>query len=176
LKQKCDELLSNFSGNFNLRHYIEVDAKLSVTAGRAVVKSVIVHFVFDVTYQGPDPAARPMLKVFGDADFNYPCDTGDTVHANLTVDLNIGAIIIPPVRANFVYHCGDRPATQTVYEIDVLMIEPFNVLNMFELSAAHAHVDMYRYPTGGTWFTVGWCRLTVSKTEFKARRVSEFSA
>ena len=72
----------------------------------------------------------------------------------------MGAVVVPPVTADFVYFCGDRLSTQTVYEIDVVMIEPFNVLGMFEITEAHAHVDAYKYPTGGSWFTAGTCMLT----------------
>jgi hypothetical protein len=72
------------------------------------------------------------------------------------VDLNFGAgLNVPPILADFMYHCGERPVMQTVYEIDVLMTEPFNVMDMFELTSAHAHVNAYKYATGGSWFTAG---------------------
>ena len=152
---RFDKLLSKLPSVSSAGAVLEVDAKLAVIAGSAVLKAIIVHFVIDVTHQGPSPAGRPMLKAFGRADVNYPCDTGAQVHANLTVDLNFGAVNVAPVLADFLYYCGDRPATKTVYEIDVNMTEPFNVMNMFELTSAHAHVDAYKYPTGGNWFTAG---------------------
>jgi len=151
---RFDKMLAKIPSVGSAGTVLEVDAKISVVSGRAVVHDITVHFVFDVTFQGPNPAGQHMLKAFGSADIGYPCDTGDEIHANLTVDLKFGAVSVPPVLADFLYYCGDRPATQTVYEIDVVMLEPFNVMNLFELSEAHAHVNAYKYPTGGSWFTV----------------------
>jgi hypothetical protein len=151
---RFDKMLSKMPSLSSKGTVIGVDAKLSVTGGEVTLDQIIVHFTFDITYQGSRPADNPMLHVFGAADFGYPCGTGDSITANLTIDLNVGTIDWPGLSTEFVYYCGDRHFTRTIWELDAVMLEPFNVQDMFVLTSARLHVNAYRYITGGWWHTI----------------------
>lgn len=151
---RFDKMLEKMPSLSSKDTNIEVHAKISVTGGKLNLDLIVVHFEFDIKYQGSQPPNNPMLHVYGGADFKWPCDTGESISADLTIDLNVGTIDLPGVRTDFVYYCGERDFTKTVWELDVEMLEPFNVQDMFVLTSANIHVNAYRYPTGGWWYTI----------------------
>ena len=67
-----DKMLEKMPSLSSKDTLIQVHAKLSVYGGDVKLDLIIVHFEFDIKYQGSQPANNPMLHVYGGADFIWP--------------------------------------------------------------------------------------------------------
>ena len=144
---RFDKMLEGIPSLSSKDTLIHIHAEISMTDDGVKLDLIIVHFQFDIKYQ-------KMLRVHGGVDFIWPCNNGERISANMIIDLHVGMIDLPAVETSFIYYCGKRHFTQPVWELDLEMLEPFSVQDMFVLTSAYVHLDAYRYKTGGWWHTI----------------------
>jgi len=110
---------------------------------------VSINFLFDLTvFSGDTPTVRLNGTVWG----QYPCNTGDSIGAHVWVTLELEAIDMPPIEGKVVSHCGDRPLSLPVLEVDLRITEPVKIGELLELAELYASLDIYRNADGSEWF------------------------